>query len=126
MNKKGDVSELFIRAAYLLLAFILLLMIWTHASSESRGDKFVQNYLARDLALLTETLYASPGNLDLKYELSETNYKISFREGIVEVYHPEEKIRAGFWYAEDNFLDRLDEEFEQEDITFSKNHNLNV
>lgn len=126
MNKRGQAQELFTRLAYILLAFIILLITWTHISSEARGDKFIQNYLVRDLALLTETLYASPGTIDLIYEISETSYKISFKEGIVEIYHPEEKIRASFYYAEDKFLDSLNKGFEKEDIIFSKNHNLDV
>lgn len=94
-NKKAISNELFFNVFELVLAAIVILALYNFVNSVVESTIFEKNYLARDLAMLTNTVYSSPG--DLSYTYSETSRKFmfffDFKHNGVEVT---DKSSAGF------------------------------
>ena len=95
-NKKAISNELFFNVFELVLAAIVILALYNFINSVVDSTIFEKNYLARDLAMLTNTVYSSPG--DLSYTYSETSRKFmfifDFKHNSVQVT---DKSRAGFF-----------------------------
>ncbi|MEK6947427.1 MAG: hypothetical protein AABX32_07515 [Nanoarchaeota archaeon] len=75
-NKKAISNELFFNVFELVLAAIVILALYNFINSVVDSTIFEKNYLARDLAMLTNTVYSSPG--DLSYIYSENSGKHMF------------------------------------------------
>ena len=113
MNKRGVEERLYLWAFYLLLIVILTAIFLSYINQEAKGEAFNKRYLARDIALLVNTLYASPGDISVKYSFEEGVYSVSIGEidnkykvrvntvtGIIKKILP-----LDYAYAEDLFYD---------------------
>lgn len=85
--------------------FLLTMLGWI--SETASNDLFERNYLARDLALVVDTIYASPGNVKVVYPTLSRGYTLEFTHNRVDVYDQTVDInpplfRRGIYiYAED-------------------------
>lgn len=77
-----------------------------------------KNYYARDLALVLDTAYASPGNLHYVYEGNASKFIVAFEENRVGVRMPSDALGKEYWFA-DAGEGTLHEEFaEPEELVF--------
>ncbi len=106
--KRGVSYDVFFNVFEFVLAFIVALALFNFVNDVIEQSIFEKNYLARDLALITNTLYASPGEVVYIYNEDTDNFVIDFSgntdEGYnkVSVYFEEEENRNIFYlFAED-------------------------
>ena len=75
-SKKGMTHELFFNVFELVLASIVLLAILYFIHDIANQTIFEKNYLARDLSVLLNTIYAAPG--DVAYDYNENIAGLTF------------------------------------------------
>ncbi len=94
-GKKGISDEVFFNIFELILAGIVIFSLYNFINDVSEKTIFEKNYIARDMALLVNTLYAAPG--DVSYIYNEDTDKFKFVYGFmpnkVEVYEKEEALQ---------------------------------
>ncbi|MBI2655904.1 hypothetical protein HYX06_05790 [Candidatus Woesearchaeota archaeon] len=94
-GKKGISDEVFFNMFELVLAGIVIFSLYNFINDVSKQTIFEKNYLARDMALLINTLYTAPG--DVSYTYNENAAKSKFIYGFspnkVEVYEKEEALQ---------------------------------
>jgi len=95
-DKKGDINEQMYTLIVNIVAIVIVFgIVFNHIESIRKNTLFDKAYLSRDLALLTNTIYSSPGNIFYNYPNSSnkidiTKFDISFKGGYVIVNeHPE-------------------------------------
>ncbi len=84
----------------LLYAFGLM----SYLQSVGQNPLLEKNYLSRDLALLVQTAYSSPGNIEFSYtheKVNLPNYNFLFQEQYVNVVEPGSSQYIFYWYADD-------------------------
>ena len=91
LGKKGITElQLFLIAEY-FLAGLIIYALWIFIANAASNAVFEQNFMARDLGLLTDTLYASPGNISIIYDTTIKENKLIFKE-----FFPETKFNFLF------------------------------
>jgi len=95
MNKKGDITRTTLFLG-MLVGIALIGLVFTRLSLDlAKGDIVQRQYLATDLALFQDTLYALPGDVDFIYliprfneeqELNITNDSISIRQKLTKSF----------------------------------------
>ena len=99
MNKKGMETQYF-RMFEIIMAAIVVLGILLFAKGVTEGTDLEKEYLSRDIALLLDTIYASPGDVSYTYYLDKNKLDIQIAKGQVIV--SENGLRpATQAYAED-------------------------
>ena len=97
MNKKG--VELFPIVIGLLLFAIIALTLF-RLSKLSSDTTLERGFIARDIALLIETIYASPGDVSYAYDLKDYRFKLEIGDGFVSVSEKgDEKSYARYRYS---------------------------
>ena len=105
-GKKGaillTIFQIIIIAAIAIIMFVAIIDLKNNLALE-------KNFLVRDLAMLTSTLQAPPGNVDYTYDqdLAEYEFLMTFEKNYVKIWNPNGKV-AGYYFAENK------------DITFVK------
>jgi len=84
-NRKGLTYELFFNVFELTLAAIIAIALFSFVSDVAEQTIFKKNYLVRDLALVVNTLYASPGDVIYNYDEDITEFKLKFSENKITV-----------------------------------------
>ncbi len=86
-GKRGQYStiELWFLVAAFLLASVAGIDLLRDASSALDRTLLEKNYIARDLAMAIEAVYASPGDIDFVYNLGGYRYRIDVVGGRVVV-----------------------------------------
>ena len=97
INKKGF-ERLWIWTYYLVLFSVLVLVLMFNAQSIVTNKYFQQSYESKDLALLIDAAYMSPGKIVVEYSAQE-GFRYVIGKGEVTV---SEKVPASYAYAEDN------------------------
>ncbi len=84
-GKRGQYSnmELWFLVAAFILASIAGIDLIRDASQRLEGTLLEKNFIARDLAMAVEAVYASPGDIDFVYNLGSYRYKIDVVGGKV-------------------------------------------
>ena len=67
----------------ILFAGFLLLGIVNKSLEDIKGETLEKNYIARDIALVLDTVYAVPGDLEYAYSEQDYPYVVEFKEGKV-------------------------------------------
>ena len=75
-NKKAISHEVFLNVFEIVLAAIVIITLLNFVQSVVNNTIFEKNYLSRDLATLTNTIYSAPG--DVNYNYQEKTGKFSF------------------------------------------------
>jgi len=97
LEKKATIehAELVLIAEFIAACLILVILLaWVNNTTTNKS--FDKNFIARDVSLLTSTIYSSPGNLLYKYQANEeymfdfNNYqtKVSFQDDKFPVHYP--------------------------------------
>ena len=94
-GKKGISDEVFFNIFELILAMIVIVSLLKFINDVSEQTIFEKNYLARDMALLINTLYTAPGDVSYIYNEDTANFKFiyGFMPNKVEVYEKEEALQ---------------------------------
>ena len=72
-------------AVGILFAGFLLLGIVNKSLEDIKGETLEKNYIARDIALVLDTIYAVPGDLEYAYSEQDYPYVVEFNGGRVSV-----------------------------------------
>jgi len=70
----------------IVLAVVIFFLLSSFVDRAAETTTFEKNFLARDTALLVETLYAAPGTVELDYTQDSLWFTFNFQENIVQVY----------------------------------------
>ena len=78
LDKKGTLAlrQLLIHLGMIVLAGIVFYFLYSYVKSIEQNANFEMLFLSRDLALLTNTLYAAQGNVDYNYSSDELGLRI--------------------------------------------------
>lgn len=127
-SKKAMDIELWFNVFELVIVFSAGLVLLDTVNSEARGTAFEKNYLARDSALLINTIYASPGDIEYYYPNQTSGFIFDFKKNKVGVYEQYEATEGGaveYPFAEDTeytfFYTRLSpRNLQEHKIVYSK------
>jgi|TARA_B100001971_G_C18242142_1_gene571624 hypothetical protein len=104
IKKRGKKATLEISLFWLMDILIFavvffLMMIYVDKTVES--TTFEKHFLARDSALLIDTLYISPGNTIINYPQNTLWFSFNFNKNKVEVYEDETTRKPSSYFTED-------------------------
>ncbi len=100
MNKKGVETQYF-RMFEIIMVAIVVLGILLFAKGVTESTDLEKEYLSRDLALVLDTIYASPGDVSYTYYLNKNKLDVAIQDGQVKV--SENGLRpATYQYAGDS------------------------
>ena len=102
-DKKGIIHDLFFNVFELILAFIVVLALLNFVSDVAEQTIFKKNYLARDISLLVNTLYAAPGKVEYTYDEDLSELVFEFSESRISLYKEggEEGVKIFYLFGED-------------------------
>lgn len=69
-NKRGMTDSQFYFIVEMLAAVIIFLAMLTYIGGVATDSLFEQNFMARDVALMIDSVYASPGEIRMNYDTS--------------------------------------------------------
>lgn len=108
LDKRGDINEYLLftigEVVFVVLIFWALL---SYVDSIEEDTLIEKNYLARDLALIIDTIYAAPGNLYYFYSFEKINltkFTFGFNKQRAIVVEKEGSQQIKFPYADDLIL----------------------
>ena len=78
--------EFYYILAQLLLIALVGFALFSFVDTVGQGTLYHKKYIARDLALITDTIYASPGDIHYIYPVDISEFIINFKQDGVEVY----------------------------------------
>lgn len=105
--RKGTFIDLWFNVFEFVIVFLAAGILYEIINNEAENGVFVKNYLARDSALLINTIYSSPGNVEYDYTEKTGAFVFDIRQNSVEVYLPSETTEGGkisYPFAEDKTL----------------------
>lgn len=70
----------------LIIAALILLAIFAYIQNIYTDESYEKNYLAKDMALIIESLQVPQGNTALQYSKYTDSYTMTFRDGRAEVF----------------------------------------
>jgi hypothetical protein len=89
LKKRGKKATIFEKPIWflidLLIAVIVFLMLLSYVDQLGESLTFERDFLAKDIALLVDTLYASPGSLTLKYPQNTFWFGYQLKDNEVQV-----------------------------------------
>ena len=88
MNKRGIERPMFFLGEIVGAAIIAWLLINT-ALTQSSNETPYMDYLAKDMALVIDSLFSSPASILINYTENTLDYSINFNEDSVIVHHPD-------------------------------------
>lgn len=97
MKKRGAETLTLVYALELIAGVVIALLIIHVATSYGKGEAINKKYLAKDMALQLNTLYAIPGNAYIVNSENMEKFSIRFTEEIVEVYEFEKDPTRGIY-----------------------------
>lgn len=85
LGKKGqDTSvQTGMIAAGIVFAGIVVLSLLGKTVQDLNGETFEKNYVSRDIALIMDAIYASPGDIEYAYIMKDYKYVIEIKGGLV-------------------------------------------
>ena len=127
-GKKGAINE---QLLFLIIDITIILVVWlalfNYVRSVERDTLFDKIYLTKDIALLINTAYSSPGNLFYTYssdELDLSLFDFYFKDGFVTIKENPDGNELYFPYAADSsFETELPNIVSPEKIEFAKTDN---
>jgi hypothetical protein len=81
----GEAYNVSIKSDILILLVILSLII-SYIGKVGENTTFQKRFIAKDMSLLIDTLYASPGNIYVEYPHTTLWFGISFKKNTLEVF----------------------------------------
>lgn len=104
-SKKGDTDiDLWFNLFELTIVFIAGISLWQIVNDEAKSTTYDKLYFSRDNALLLNTLYSAPGDVNYIYPEKTGRFIFDFKQNKVEVYEDYELREGGaisYPFAED-------------------------
>jgi len=106
LNKKAMTNQVYHILFQILIAITVYWTLQSYIDSVAEDTMFEKSYLSKDLALLTDTIYSSPGEVRYLYtndkaELNKFEFEFSNQKVSVSEIEAEEKLEAKYPYGED-------------------------
>ncbi len=103
-NKSGFTHELFFNVFELVLALVVALALFQFINNVVKSTEFEKNYLARDLSLMVNTVYSSPGDVSYTYgeNLGGNSFSIKLEPNSVIVREKDSEVPIFYNFAENN------------------------
>lgn len=98
-QKRGASVLVLFRAAELIL-FGLAILCLVLIMFKLKETTYEKNFIARDMALLIDTIYASPGNLEYIYDMKGYGFDLEIKNGYVYVFDSGYKNPQSYRFAE--------------------------
>lgn len=105
-GRKASV-EMWMRFYEMILIAIIAVVFFSFVKDIRENTILEKNYIARDVALTLDTVYAAPGEISAVYpsdELKESvnmkKYIVEIKENLVRVREPEEQVAKIYWFAD--------------------------
>jgi len=101
-NRKGISHDLFFNVFELILAFIVILALFNFIGDIAELTLFKRNYLARDISLLVNALYAAPEKVDYTYREDMSKLRLVLSGGRISFYEKdqEDDVEAFYFFGE--------------------------
>jgi len=103
-GKKGDIHSILWIIMEICLVAVIFLAFAAKLSDFKNNLLFDKIYVSKDLALMTDAVYASPGELSYVYSGRIKNYSVSFDGGVVSVFKEQLADPQKFPYVTDSNL----------------------
>ena len=133
LSKKSQTNEIYHTLIQILIAVAVYWILQSYIDSISKDTLFEKAYLSKDIALLTDTIYGSPGDVNYNYindQVRLNRFEFIFNNQKVGVSEIENKgkIIVEQPYGEDLTYPHSGQDISSSDhITFSKtNGNLDI
>jgi hypothetical protein len=124
--KKAQTNEVYHILIQVIIAVTIFLILQAYISSVAKDTLFEKSYLSKDIALLIESIYTSPGEVTYTYahrkaELDRFQFEFDEQKVSVRETGVEEEITVEYPYAEDlNFPSAMKRISGATKIEFSK------
>jgi hypothetical protein len=120
-NKKGITHQQLVLLAELVIPILLLVTLLGWVNDATSNNLIDKNFIARDVALFTSTLHASPYNIVYGYPLI-TETKFNFDQNSLKVGYGEFKFPASyyFWKNKNTFYEIKEQEIIKENLILIK------
>lgn len=86
LGKRGDTT---VEMGFFMIALIIAAVVAgsfiQKIVSDINGETFEKNYIARDIALTIDVVYAAPGDVEFTYSLKSFKLDVDIRESKVDV-----------------------------------------
>ena len=123
MNKKGSEILTVGTLTEVVLLTIVVALLYLVVAREISGTKFEKMYLAKDMAMFIDTLYASPNDIMVRYPQPTQDFAFKFEEGKVTVYIESEGTFLG---RDHSFIEDPNIEFKYTTIKPSDAQDLGI
>lgn len=116
MKKKGDCIKLFLNnkaqtmvyhmIIQVIIAVAIYLILQSYIDSVAKDTLFEKSYLSKDIALMINTIYASPGELSYTYandkaELNKFEFNFGDQKVRIKEAKSDKKLDVEYPYGED-------------------------
>lgn len=112
LKKRGDIDTTVFLWVFtlILLAFVIVTLVaFIEESANSTG--FKKSFITRDVAVLVNTLYLSPGDAFVSYPINEKGYRIGigrFEDGyLVKAGYENDLLLRKYRYVEDGYKEQI-------------------
>ncbi len=115
-NKRGGTQKSYFTLIDLILLVIIAVGFTMFVAQIANSTLLEKNYLARDIALLVDTAYASPGQLNYVYERDISRYIVAFEDNHVKVRTESDVIPKQYWFADSDPVSLFEEAYNPEEL----------
>ncbi len=124
MDKRGITVELsFIIFSIFIVAFVVLTFI-LYVNNVSKGVDFKEKYIVIDTGLLLNTIYSSPGNLEVRYNLGDFyNYNLNTQDGSILVKYKDNEFGKKFLFTSNKAFFVENKNLDAQILVFKKDEN---
>jgi len=122
--KRAEVqTKIYFMIAQLVLIAVVLLFFMMYITGIANDTLLEKNYFSRDIALLIDTAYAAPGNLEYKYpgNMGKYDFTVGFSKYKVSVGEEKSDITVLYSVMEDTEM-----ELEYKELAFKKDEKLKI
>ena len=108
ISRKGMDIELWFNLFELVVVALVGVILVDMVNEEVKDTGFQKNYLSRDNALLLNTIYSSPGDIQYTYQEKTGKFIFDLKQNKIEVYEPNEVTEGGvvnYPFSEDRTYD---------------------
>jgi len=101
-KKRGKKAGILLTIFQLIIIAIISLFMLKSVLDLKNNRVLEKNFIARDLALITSSLYAAPGNVTYVYDqdLATDEYFITFEKNFIKIWDPKGRV-VGYYYPGD-------------------------
>jgi hypothetical protein len=114
--KKASVKDLMRTIIGMIILLIVIALLFLKAYKEGQDTKYDKLFLAKDIAMFVDSIYASPNELVIKYPQNTYDYSYKFEESKITVFKKSESEILGQSYI---FSEEKNIKFEYKTINTS-------